>query len=739
MASLLQAKVVRLLLAFTAFLYLPRGVHAAGVVTTNTEAALVAAMAGGGTVSFGFDGTIYLTNTLLVTNTMIIDGTGHSVTISGSNAVQIMSIAANFRLVLSNLTLANGWASVSGGAISNLGILQAYGCMFASNTEVIGIGPNDTEGPNGDGGAIYNSSILTLNNCTFASNTVTGTGNVYGGAIYNSGTMTANSCTFASNAVVTPVNGCGGAIYNTNSMTLNNCSFASNSAKGLILFAQPDVCFDCGTSYGGAGGAIYNNSSMTLSNCTFTGNSTAGGAGPEIFDAPDANGGFAFGGAIYNLEQGTVIDCVFSNNSAVGGMGGTGVEGPDSGGIGGAACGGAIWSSSQLGLTNNTFTYNSVLGGVGNQGGMGNGGGYTGFVGGNGGMAGGGAVCFTGGPGTISGCTFLSNNAVGQMGGEAGPGANGYDSGVNGGNGGTGGAGGLGIGGGIAQLGGTNSIINSTLCGNFAQGGPGGQGGQGGAAFENFYSEAGNGGNGGNGGSGSGGALGILGGVIAVTNVTMASNSVATSPGGGAGPSGGMGGSAGNNGAAGAKQGGEIGNAGGTNILLNSILAQNAPGDTNLFGPIIDAGYNISFDNQHSLTNTHSYNGVNPLLAPLGNNGGPTETMALLTGSPAIDQADPASYPPIDQRGNQRPWGHGPDIGAFEYSLDNVLFIDGRGAGTMTLGFGGTNNESYRIETSADLIHWVPVQTNSFGRSVYLDTTVSITNPHAQFFRAVTP
>jgi hypothetical protein len=100
--------------------------------------------------------------------------------------------------------------------------------------------------------------------------------------------------------------------------------------------------------------------------------------------------------------------------------------------------------------------------------------------------------------------------------------------------------------------------------------------------------------------------------------------------------------------------------------LKNSILCPNAPSDTNIFGSIVDAGNNIDSDMQNSLTNSTSLNGVNPGLAPLGNNGGPTPTMALLPGSPAINAADPTDFPATDQRGYPRPYGPAPDIGAFE-------------------------------------------------------------------------
>ncbi|HUI88698.1 MAG TPA: FG-GAP-like repeat-containing protein [Anaerolineales bacterium] len=56
-----------------------------------------------------------------------------------------------------------------------------------------------------------------------------------------------------------------------------------------------------------------------------------------------------------------------------------------------------------------------------------------------------------------------------------------------------------------------------------------------------------------------------------------------------------------------------------------------------------------------------------PELSALANNGGPTQTMALLAGSPAIDAGNDASCPSVDQRGVSRPQGAHCDIGAFEY------------------------------------------------------------------------
>jgi hypothetical protein len=56
----------------------------------------------------------------------------------------------------------------------------------------------------------------------------------------------------------------------------------------------------------------------------------------------------------------------------------------------------------------------------------------------------------------------------------------------------------------------------------------------------------------------------------------------------------------------------------------------------------------------------------NALLGALADNGGPTLTHALLTGSPAIDAGNGAACSTTDQRGITRPQGAQCDIGSFE-------------------------------------------------------------------------
>jgi len=73
--------------------------------------------------------------------------------------------------------------------------------------------------------------------------------------------------------------------------------------------------------------------------------------------------------------------------------------------------------------------------------------------------------------------------------------------------------------------------------------------------------------------------------------------------------------------------------------------------------------------NACGLTNSVNGNivGQDPALGALANNGGFTQTHALLTGSPAINKGTNTGCPATDQRGITRPQGAHCDIGAFEF------------------------------------------------------------------------
>ena len=109
--------------------------------------------------------------------------------------------------------------------------------------------------------------------------------------------------------------------------------------------------------------------------------------------------------------------------------------------------------------------------------------------------------------------------------------------------------------------------------------------------------------------------------------------------------------------------------------LSNSIFsAENPEGScANLSGgEIISLGYNIDNGNTCAGGGAGDKTITDPGLDPLGpqDNGGPTPTIALMPGSPAVDMADPDCPPPdTDQRGVTRPQGTRCDIGAFELEL----------------------------------------------------------------------
>lgn len=126
----------------------------------------------------------------------------------------------------------------------------------------------------------------------------------------------------------------------------------------------------------------------------------------------------------------------------------------------------------------------------------------------------------------------------------------------------------------------------------------------------------------------------------------------------------------------GASVGGGIGNAiSSTTTLSNTILA-NSKGDNPLncgLGTYIDGGYNISDDESCKFTESTSKNNTKPLLDPNGlqDNGGPTQTIALQEGSPAINyipkgQSGCNTTVKTDQRGVKRPQGKACDVGAYE-------------------------------------------------------------------------
>ncbi|MBI5842518.1 MAG: cadherin domain-containing protein [Chloroflexi bacterium] len=107
--------------------------------------------------------------------------------------------------------------------------------------------------------------------------------------------------------------------------------------------------------------------------------------------------------------------------------------------------------------------------------------------------------------------------------------------------------------------------------------------------------------------------------------------------------------------------------------LSNTIVANSAAGG-NCAGTLTDGGNNLDSADTCGFTINAEIN-TNPSLdALLADNGGPTQTFALLADSPAIGAGDDAACAAapvnnLDQRGFTRPSGVHCDIGAYEYQI----------------------------------------------------------------------
>lgn len=105
--------------------------------------------------------------------------------------------------------------------------------------------------------------------------------------------------------------------------------------------------------------------------------------------------------------------------------------------------------------------------------------------------------------------------------------------------------------------------------------------------------------------------------------------------------------------------------------ITNTIVAGNTAGTavSNCGGAAgtVTSTNNLSGDPSCGFTDAGSKVNTDPKLGTLANNGGQTDTLALLVGSPAIDSGTSVGCPPTDQRGVARPVGAACDIGAYEF------------------------------------------------------------------------
>jgi CSLREA domain-containing protein len=436
----------------------------------------------------------------------------------------------------------------------------------------------------------------------------------------------------------------------TYTLTFGNESLTvdSNVTKLAIVGAgEGKTVIDAGNLFNRAfdidGGASLAISNLTVANAHAPSGSY--GAGPNGSGGPGSDGGAILNQGTLALTDAAIYDSVAGNGGA-GTSPLSSASNAEDGGPGGS--GGAIYNTGTLTLEGDTIGGNSAgNGGTGGTGDLGSIGG-AGASGGAGGAGGG--IANAGGSLTVIDSTVRGNSAGGGGSGAAG------GSGTSGA-GGAGGAGGPGgAGGGVWSDAGTLSATNDTFASNDAGAGGGGASGGNGAT-------AGDGGDGGSGGSGGGGGAAAVTNPTSasIVNVTAAGNAVGSGASAGNPAPGAPSPSAGSAGSPGAG-GGVLAQGSGT-TLQNSLLALDTGG--NCSGSILDGGHNLSWGDT-SCPSTFATG--DPNLGALQNNGGPAPTISLGPGSAAIDQIPPtgAGCPTTDERGVPRPSGPKCDIGAYE-------------------------------------------------------------------------
>ena len=412
-------------------------------------------------------------------------------------------------------------------------------------------------------------------------------------------------------------------------LSLQDSSVSNGLSGGAVLNSGTltvgnSTISDSSAYGGGSGGGIENTGSLTLSNDVFSNNYAVGNGG-----AVDNNGGSV-----------TINDCTFGRDNQ-------------------GTYGGAIDNENQgtLRLSGSTFSGNTA----GNSGG---------------------AVENNASTATLNGDIF-SNVSGGNYASDYGGGIDNQQGTLTlaasilaGGSAGT-------AGGGINNTGGTVQIVNSTVSGNTASTAGGGIANASGMLALSNSTVSGN-----TTYKLGGGIENASGGTLSATDSTFSANTAYVSGGGIENVSGGTlslrdSTVSANNGYT---SGGGIDNSG-TLTLQNSIAAANAGNSTtpDISGVIsTDSGNNLLGTLVHNSTNDPTPGAGDvfsdqPKLSTLGSYGGPTQTMALLTGSPAIAAGNaavtpPATLPATDQRGLPRTVGGSLDIGAFQTQAPSVVF-----------------------------------------------------------------
>jgi CSLREA domain-containing protein len=437
-----------------------------------------------------------------------------------------------------------------------------------------------------------------------------------------------------------------------------NVSISGITVTGGLSGIAPCSGVNCTLlpEFGAPGGGIANSGTLTLTGVDVSGNRTSSGdVNPSCLAAMPTGGcsvgDSGSGGGISNTGTLTITNSTISGNTTGAGANGrpgapgdTNHDGGHGGNSGAGGAGGGINNTGTLAITSSTISGNTTGAGAnGTSGGSGGSGGPNT----NGGQAGNSGAGGSGGGIENSGSLTVTRSTI--VGNRTGAGGNGARGG-NGNGSGTGGDGSAGSNGGNG--GGIDSSTNMTLSdstiveNSTGGGGAGGSGGSGGTRG-GFSSGAGVPGDGGGINQSAMGAT--------ATHLTVAGNAAAGT-------------------------GGGVDGGGGTISAANSIIASNTAGITtpkltpNCNGVVADQGGNIEFGGG----SCQGFLRADPKLAALANNGGPTQTIALLAGSAAIHHVRTCVLS-TDQRGVLRPVGQPCDSGAYEFAPPSIAGVSGVG------------------------------------------------------------
>ena len=229
------------------------------------------------------------TENLIINFSLKIIGSGAATTIvDGGGIGTVFTIGFGTKhVVLSKLTIRNGYTETSGGGINSWGTLTLNNSTITTNSAYDG------------GGGIFNGVTLTMNNCIISSNTVTGGA---GGGIYNEGTLTVDHSTINANSA-----GVSGGVYGEGgTLTITNSTISGNSgsvAVGIEILEYSKATVNNSTVSGNSatddGGGIENWGTLTINNSTISENSATWG-----------------GGIVQELGSVTLQNSIVANNSA---------------------------------------------------------------------------------------------------------------------------------------------------------------------------------------------------------------------------------------------------------------------------------------------------------------------------------------------------------------------------------------------------------------------------------------